>query len=53
MASTKANLKLARDLITKKDFKGAYDAANQVLITDPKNYNGCDLAFLAARALLH
>jgi hypothetical protein len=40
MAATKANLKLARDLINKKDFRGAYDAANRVLINDPKNYNG-------------
>jgi hypothetical protein len=40
MATVKANLKLARDLINKKDFKSAYDAAKQVLIYDSSNYNG-------------
>jgi hypothetical protein len=40
MATVKANLKLARDLINKKDFKSAHDAAQQVLVYDPSNYNG-------------
>ena len=40
MAATKAQLKLARDLIGKKDYRGAQEAANQVLNYDPLNYNG-------------
>lgn len=49
MASTKAQLKLARDLIGKKDYRGAHDAAKQVLNYDPSNYNG--LVFLGLASL--
>ncbi|KAG8761021.1 Superkiller protein 3 [Serendipita sp. 396] len=49
MATAKAQLKLTRDLISKKDYKGAYDAANRVLRDDPVNYNG--LVFLALSCL--
>jgi len=49
MATPKANLKLARDLINKKDYKSAYDAASQVLVYDSSNYNG--LVFLGLAGL--
>jgi len=38
-AFIKTKLKAARDLIGKKDFQGAYDAASQVLSYDARNYN--------------
>lgn len=37
--AAKSYLKQARDLITKKDFQGASNAAIQVLQQDPANYN--------------
>jgi Tfp pilus assembly protein PilF len=37
--AAKTYLKQARDLISKKDFQGASDAAAQVLQHDPVNYN--------------
>ncbi|PVG02399.1 TPR-like protein [Serendipita vermifera] len=38
--AAKSNLKLARDFINKKDFRKAHDAASQVVLDDPTNYNG-------------
>jgi superkiller protein 3 len=39
MSFTKSKLKQAKELLGKKDYAGARDAANQVLEYEPENYH--------------
>jgi superkiller protein 3 len=39
MSFVKAKLKLAKDLLSKKDYAGSRDAASQVLEYEPENYH--------------